>query len=343
MSRRKRIYIFLIFILFISVMHAHAQDKGGRWRFNHDGLDTADWDSEDDTGVLQGAASYQSFIPLQEGSSFLFLDSTDVNDFFRVEDSPDLDFTDENIGISMWIYSTKVGDDVHYLLNKGDQYTIPKTTNYALRLSKTGKLEFLIRDVNNQAQSVSSTFDISEDQWTFVAVFFDFASGKVHFWNEPHSDAIDTLDFNYSYFSNDDPLAIGSWYTSDPAKTSVKDFEGRIDDVRIGTKIQHILNGDTNAATSPVFEHPCHFHLMPNYPNPFNADTMISFDMSRSAYVSLRIYDTGGRLIATLNEGRLSPGRHFVPFHAHALATGIYYVELCSDSFREIQKIMLMR
>lgn len=324
-------------------MLSFTQDKGGRWTFEGNGLDTADWDSEDDPGVLQGTASYQSVTPLQEGSSYLFLDSAEVHNFFYIVDGPDLDFEDENIGISMWIYPMKVGDDVHYLLNKGDQYTNPKTTNYALRLSKQEKLEFLIRDANNQAQSVSSTFNISEDRWTFVAVFFNFAPGKVYMWNEPHSDPTDTLDFNQSFFSNDDPLAIGSWYTSDPAKPSVKDFEGRIDDVRIGTKIHHILSEETNVATPTVDGRPCHFRLMPNFPNPFNAKTIISFDMNRSAYVSLRIYNTGGRLIATLIEGRLSPDRHFVPLHANTLATGIYYVVLCSDSFQETQKMMLMR
>lgn len=343
MIRGKLLAILIIYLIFSSVIHSFTQDKGGRWTFEGNGLDTADWDSEDDPGVLQGAASYQSLTPLQEGSSFLFLDSTDVHDLFRVEDSPDLDFDDENIGISMWIFPLKIGEDVHYLLNKGDQYTNPKTTNYALRISKQKKMEFLIRDANNQAQRVTSTFHVPEGQWTFIAVFYDFTAGKVYMWNESHLCPVDTLDFHHSFLSNDDPLAIGSWYTSDPATPSVKDFEGRIDDVRIGTQIQQLLSEETTPVTHTAEGCPCHFRLMPNFPNPFNAKTIISFDMHRSAHVSLRVYDMRGRLVATLIEGQLSQDRHFITLHANALATGIYYAQLCSDFFQATQKMLLMR
>ncbi len=343
MIPRKLRTILSVILIFYSGSHSFAQDKGGRWTFEGNGSDIADWDREENPGVLQGTASYQSFAPLLEGTSFIFLDSADVHDFFRVEDNPDLDFDDENIGVSMWIYPMKIGDDVHYLLNKGDQYINPKTTNYALRISKQKQLEFLIRDANNQAQRVISTYTIPESQWTFVAVYYDFTAGKVYMWNAPHVDPVDTLDFHQSFFANDDPLAIGSWYTSDPATPSVKDFNGRIDDVRIGNQIQHIMSEGTTLVNQTAEDHPCHFRLMPNYPNPFNAHTMIAFDMNRSAHVSLRVYDIRGRLVTTLIEGRLSQDRHFITLHAHALATGIYYVQLCSDSFQETQKMLLMR
>jgi len=62
-----------------------------------------------------------------------------------------IDFDNENIGISAWIYPLVIGDNVHWILNKGDQFTNPKTTNYSLRLSKSGNLEFLIRNSQNKA------------------------------------------------------------------------------------------------------------------------------------------------------------------------------------------------
>ncbi|MEJ2052250.1 MAG: hypothetical protein P8Y60_20870 [Calditrichota bacterium] len=129
----------LAIILFLSVIFtsSFAQSKGGRWQFENNGFDTADWDNVSDDGSLQANASYSSVPPLQEGIAYLFLDTADVYDYFKVEDSNDLDFTDENIALSAWIYPLVI-NDVHFLINKGRQDSNPKTTNYALR-NHTGK------------------------------------------------------------------------------------------------------------------------------------------------------------------------------------------------------------
>src|SRR5574342_312089 len=121
-------------LLCLSTM-AYSQSKGGRWQFENDGLDTATWDTVDDNGALQNLAGFDTQSPLQEGSAYLWLDSANVNDFFRVEDSNDLDFTNESIGISAWIYPL-VFERVHFIVTKGDQLPVPKTTNYSLRISE---------------------------------------------------------------------------------------------------------------------------------------------------------------------------------------------------------------
>jgi len=246
-----------------------SQGKGGRWQFENNGYDTADWDAVENNGELQGQASYCNVAPLVEGT-YLWLDSSNVHGYFKIEDSDDIDFDNENIGISAWIYPLVVGDDVHWIINKGDQYTSPKTTNYAIRISKKKKLEFLIRDENNAAQSVASTFNIPTNQWIFVAVFYDYGAGKVYMWDDSSRVPVDTLDFYQDYFSNDAPLAIGSWYTSNPSVPTEKDFEGRIDDVRIGTTIEQILPKTTGVVEKNRVLKPTCFYLEQNYPNPFN-------------------------------------------------------------------------
>ncbi len=47
-----------------------------------------------------------------------------------------------------------------------------------------------------------------------------------------------------------------------------------------------------------------------NYPNPFNPETTIAFDLPRSGEVKLSIYNTRGQLIKTLVDDRLNAGSH---------------------------------
>lgn len=88
-----------------------------------------------------------------------------------------------------------------------------------------------------------------------------------------------------------------------------------------------VTNGET---TSAGFENdlPTVFALNQNYPNPFNPTTVLSFDLPESGLISLRIYDTLGRQVATLLHGEMAAGRHSVNFDASHLASGMYIYRL---------------
>lgn len=339
---------FIILIL-ISNPPLHSQGKGGRWQFENNGFDTAEWDAVDDNGELQGLAAYNNTEPFQEGTAYLWLDSANKYDFFKITDSNDLDFDNENIGISAWIYPLVVGDDVHWILNKGDQFPNPKTTNYSLRISKTKKLEFLIRDANNQAKSIASSFDIPINQWTFVAIFYDFGAGKVYMWNELTPNPIDTLDFNQSFFSNNDPLSIGSWYTSDPATPSIKDFEGRIDDVRISGRLEDIFS-----APSAVKYHDNNPKvMMPNeisiYPNPVSLsnsqdNVTFQFNLTPIQDQSIHILNILGREVYHASISNQNP---FFKWNLKdrfsiTVPPGIYFVRLKTVDKFHVKKFLVI-
>ena len=169
----KRNFLFRIVIVLLALAFPSQilpQSKGGCWQFENNGLDTGDWDNVDDAGSLTGGASFQDEPPLEEGVAYLFLDGTLSHNCFLVQDNPDLDFDNEDIAISAWIFPTLL-NDVHFIITKGDNHENPMTTNYALRISKAMNLEFLIRDASNKAQTAASSFTIPLNQWTFVAVF----------------------------------------------------------------------------------------------------------------------------------------------------------------------------
>jgi hypothetical protein len=63
-------------------------------------------------------------------------------------------------------------------------------------------------------------------------------------------------------------------------------------------------------------------------PNPFNASTVLSYKLQVAGHVSLKVYDTTGRLVATLAEGWREAGESQVTFNGSGLATGVYLYRL---------------
>ena len=91
------------------------------------------------------------------------------------------------------------------------------------------------------------------------------------------------------------------------------------------------------------YQLPHHPYLNPNYPNPFNPSTNVSFYMDRGGQVKVRVYDVTGRLVATLVNSYLDEGYHVVRWNASGLASGMYFIRLQSLGYIEIKKALLMR
>ncbi len=93
----------------------------------------------------------------------------------------------------------------------------------------------------------------------------------------------------------------------------------------------------------PNQTHPSQFYLYPNYPNPFNPVTTITFDLNRTDHVTLKIYNTLGREIATLVDATLTLGTYKVPFTADNLSSGIYFYTLKSTTHTQTRKMVLLK
>ncbi len=86
---------------------------------------------------------------------------------------------------------------------------------------------------------------------------------------------------------------------------------------------------------------PSSFALHQNYPNPFNGGTTIVFDVKEPAHVRLKVYDVGGRLVATLADGDYGRGRFPVTFgNQPGLASGVYFYRIEMGSFSESHKMV---
>jgi spore coat protein CotH len=88
--------------------------------------------------------------------------------------------------------------------------------------------------------------------------------------------------------------------------------------------------------------------LMPNYPNPFNPMTKLSFEIPTNGRVLLEIYDVKGRMIARLKDETLAAGSHEVIWNGHdradgAVASGVYFSRLSFGQETRTGRMTLVR
>ncbi len=88
---------------------------------------------------------------------------------------------------------------------------------------------------------------------------------------------------------------------------------------------------------------PTKYALYQNYPNPFNPSTEIKFALPETANITVKIYNSLGKEIATIASGEYEAGYHRIYWDAKDFATGVYFCELKTDKFTQVNKMMLMK
>lgn len=107
--------------------------------------------------------------------------------------------------------------------------------------------------------------------------------------------------------------------------------------------IFHSIESTLTGVTISQNELPVEYKLYQNFPNPFNPETKIRFNIPSDKFVTLYIYDISGRRIKTLVNENLSSGNYSVTFDASQLSSGVYFYELLTYDFRESKKMILLR
>lgn len=85
------------------------------------------------------------------------------------------------------------------------------------------------------------------------------------------------------------------------------------------------------------------FELGPNYPNPFNSATNITFQLFQADHIRLKIYDVCGKQIAVLWDTFLKAGKYRYFFEGQELTSGIYFCVLESNRYYQAQKMILLK
>lgn len=93
---------------------------------------------------------------------------------------------------------------------------------------------------------------------------------------------------------------------------------------------------------------PEQFVLRRNYPNPFNPETKIEYDLPEESDVAFSIFNMKGELVRELVHARQAAGSHSVTWDARdsagrSVASGIYVYKLTAGAFRQSHKMLLVR
>ncbi len=93
--------------------------------------------------------------------------------------------------------------------------------------------------------------------------------------------------------------------------------------------------------------------LLQNFPNPFNPETWIPFQLKQESEVAIRIYSAAGELVRELNLGNRPAGMYISQDRSAywdgkdkfgmPVASGIYFYSIKTDSFSAVKKLIIIK
>jgi hypothetical protein len=92
-----------------------------------------------------------------------------------------------------------------------------------------------------------------------------------------------------------------------------------------------------------AIEVPESFELLSVYPNPFNSQTNIRYNLTETGHVKLSLFDVSGRLVNNLISGVHKTGVNSATLKGNDLSSGVYIVQLNANGIINRQKVMLMK
>ncbi|MCX7878797.1 MAG: YCF48-related protein [Ignavibacteria bacterium] len=111
-----------------------------------------------------------------------------------------------------------------------------------------------------------------------------------------------------------------------------------------GGAIYKTTNGGTYVSLELISnEIPLKHSIEKIYPNPFNPETNIIFEVAYEDEIKITIYDITGREVASIIQNKFSPGRYNIKFNAGSLSSGVYFCKLSSLQVSITKTIMLVK
>lgn len=90
------------------------------------------------------------------------------------------------------------------------------------------------------------------------------------------------------------------------------------------------------------------FILFQNFPNPFNKQTEVTYEINKTLDIELKVYDVLGNEIITLAEGKKNAGKYKVIWNGNDsrgndVSSGIYLIKLKNSGFTKLVKAILLK
>ncbi len=153
-------------------------------------------------------------------------------------------------------------------------------------------------------------------------------------------------------------LAPGSYIIQAGHPGYITLFNGNVQSRELVTPVQigaglHEFNFILSLQSGTVVGHsapkvPDRLELYQNYPNPYNPETTIAFDLPEARHAKLTVYNINGKTIRILHDGKTGVGQHKVVWDSRSdtgrrVSSGVYFYKLVTPNQVLVRKMVLLR
>ena len=244
-----------------------------------------------------------------------------------------------------------------------DGFPIEGGKGYIVNVPETRQFAFVGSEWTNQTETAAApaiSVDAIQGAWAFVV------SG--HLEGKPAFDGYQVVARNLRTDNTITASVRGDYFaaaTADLARRSVVEV-GDVIEVRVigpeGNVESHTFSSIVtpedlaNAVLSIRLDSigkPKLTQLLQNFPNPFNPETWIPYQLEKSAEATLQIYDTSGDIVRTLDLGFKGQGFYMTRSTAaywdgrnnmgEQVASGVYFYSLHTSDLSATRKMLILK
>ena len=148
----------------------------------------------------------------------------------------------------------------------------------------------------------------------------------------------------------------GQYEPSDLFEVQAADPSGRFGgfpNARVLLTKEDIANGRLDLGQLRMSAVPKSSALLPNYPNPFNPETWIPFELSEASRVTVTIYSSSGETVRVLELGNLPAGTYSSRSKAarwdgrnalgEPVSSGLYFYRIETDSYSALRRMAVVK
>ena len=146
------------------------------------------------------------------------------------------------------------------------------------------------------------------------------------------------------------PVASGGGAVAELVFRPIGDIESGLFDVANGVVFDpnQLQNRLGTPGSLEVRALPTEFALNQNFPNPFNPETTIAYDLADGGRVELEIYNVMGQMVMQLVSEEQPAGRYRVVWDGadaigRSVASGVYFYRLNTTQYNAVRKLMLLK
>lgn len=210
--------------------------------------------------------------------------------------------------------------------------------NYVVTNQDLGDVSLPVQMTNFTAQATSR-----EGVTLSWATESETNSAGFHIWRGESENAINTRVTSALIPSHGNSSSRND-YTFTDRNAHGKTFWYKIEEVSLTGQSQFLGPINVEAAL-PL---PEQFSVSRNYPNPFNPETTVHYELPEDGVVSVRVFDLMGREVKMLADGYMTAGRYDAKWDGtnhfgNAVSSGMYFVRVQAGEFSAVRKMTLMR